>query len=238
MYQIYQDPSFYLCEYNFSRPRWEWIKHFENEQELVSYIASCLRYTYIWDQYDRPIKTSHLENTLDASINITGNDTYADINGNQVFRNKMIVDANMRHIDHRIYTAKVLRYFEECQIPKKRYHIWRRHMPTYRYRYDPVPFTGHRYGSYGRKVKHWFRSYRDDRIPEYKDYVRKKAMVPNTWDSEPVEHVEKCWKSQHKCRHQWEKNLYHKKENYDFRFIRKKRKEEQDAIIFTDPCQA
>ena len=78
---------------------------------------------------------------------------------------------------------------------------------NYQYRKDPVPYTGTPHSVYGRTVKHWFRSYRDDRIPEYQPYVRKKGMVPNMWILEPVEHIERSWKHQSKCRHQWERKI-------------------------------
>ena len=75
----------------------------------------------------------------------------------------------------------------------------------YRYRFDPVPGTGkYRGGITFRNVGHWFRSYREDRIPEYEPYVRKKGMVPNAWDSEPFLPRYKSWKHNSKKRHQWE----------------------------------
>ena len=151
-------------------------------------------------------------------INLTGNDTfvytdwkpyhYGEYYGLSAYRTTtirpyLLMDKAGRIINPHDFAKNIQQKRVELTNRKPVYHYWRK-LPPYTYHYDPVPYTGVRHGHYGRKVKHWFRSYRDDRIPEYEPYVRKKAMVPNTWDSEPFEPRYKSWKHNSKKRHQWE----------------------------------
>ena len=75
----------------------------------------------------------------------------------------------------------------------------------YRFRCDPVPRTGRFRGGHLRRVRHWFRRYRQDHIPEHRPYIREKAMLADLWDDE-VWHAGpyKSWKDTSKKRHQWE----------------------------------
>lgn len=195
----------YFCQYNFQAQRWEWIRRFENENELVAYLASYLRYNYIyWNEDETPSKPI-IESTLTHRINYSGNDIGTSL-GNVYFRDIMIIDENNRIIDPRKYRDQVLHAFLTKQN-RKYYPSWHHNLENHKFRSEPVPHTGKHTRGWGRNVKHWFKSYREDRIPEYKAYVRKKAMVPNTWESEPFHHHEKSWKHQTKCRHQWEKHI-------------------------------
>jgi len=211
MFKPFKDTSFYLCQYNFNHQRWEWIKKFKNEEELITYLASCFHYKYyFWDAEGKPYKPQ-LVNSIEHRFNYTGKDTGSDFNHGNYFRDIMIIDADNRIIDPRRYLDNATAKFHERTRSKRS--CW--YVPclkNHRYRKDPVPYTGCHHGSLGRRVKTWFRSYRQDRIPEYEPYIRKKARVPNTWDSEPFHHFEKSWKHQTKYRHQWEKNL-NKKDN-------------------------
>lgn len=204
MFTPVKNLPFYLCQYNFDMQRWEWIKRFENEQELITYLASCLRYCYFYYGENEKPSGKTIESTLTHRINYSGNDTGTSL-GSVYFRDIMIIDQNNSIIDPRKYKDQVLRAFLEKQ--NRRYYPNRhRQLKNHKFRSEPVPGTGKRKKGWGRNVKHWFKSYREDRIPEHKAYVRKKAMVPNTWESEPFHHDERSWKHQTKCRHQWEKH--------------------------------
>ena len=81
-----------------------------------------------------------------------------------------------------------------------------RNHPVYTYRQDPVPYVHKATSTYGRTVKHWFRTYRDTRIPEYKQYTKPRERIPNMWEVEPLEHTGRSWKNCGKHRHQWQKH--------------------------------
>lgn len=73
---------------------------------------------------------------------------------------------------------------------------------NYVFRRGPVPGTGISHYRYSRKIGHWFRAYKQDRIPEHAGYVRNKGRLPDAWDMETAPPRSKSWKSQ--CRkHQW-----------------------------------
>ena len=101
---------------------------------------------------------------------------------------------------------EVKRSSEEIQKAKNKIlkDKYGRKLPPFEYRRDPVSYTGVRNTKTGRRVRHWFRSYREDRIPEYKQFVRKKGMVPDPWDSVPLEPCYRSWKHNSRKRHQWE----------------------------------
>lgn len=204
MFENNKDTTFYLCQYNFDMKRWEWTHRFENEEELIAYLASYMKTTYgYWDEEGKPHKPI-IESSLSERMNYSGKDTGVSMDY-IYFRDIMIVDGHNRIINTRIFDEKAKRVYQFKQ--RRPYAWWRNTVPAHKFRREPVPHTGSYYGKYGRNVKHWFKSYMQDRIPEHKPYVRKKAMVPNTWITEPTHHFEKSWKHQTKCRHQWEKNL-------------------------------
>ena len=82
---------------------------------------------------------------------------------------------------------------------------------SFRFRCGPVPYTGKAKGSPERRFRSWFGTFRKDRIPEYREYARKGAEIPDPYDIEPFERREKCWKRQSKCRHQWQVRSRHSK---------------------------
>lgn len=151
-------------------------------------------------------------------MNLTGNDTYVNVTWTPCYygsysgmsahravalRPYLLTDKAGRIINPHDFKADISKKREEITNTKPVYHYWRK-LPPFEYRREPVPYTGVRNTKYGRTVRHWFRSYRQDRIPEYEQYVRKKGMVPNVWDSEPFEPRYRSWKHNSKKRHQWE----------------------------------
>jgi hypothetical protein len=139
----------------------------------------------------------------------------------------LFYDGNNRIIDVRVYAKKALKQYEHKSqksyytITRKdnkitnetyiSYRSWRGNTVCYKYRRGPVPGTG--------KLRYNYRkSFRFPKINsirkqvsnlEEKDYIRKKS-IPNLygwWDDNPSRNVEKSWKRQSKCRHQWQKNL-------------------------------
>lgn len=206
MFETAQTTSFYLCQYNFEKQRWEWIRRFQTEQELIAYLASCFSRTWYYRDENSMKPSTHIKNRIEHRLNYNGKDIGTNPDNTKYFRDIAIIDSENHFINPRLFYDKALQKFHENEN-KKHSVWWHNTRGHYRYRKDPVPYTGIHYGGFGRNVKHWFRSYRQDRTPEHEPYVRKKAMVPNTWDSEPFHHFEKSWKHQTKCRHQWEKNL-------------------------------
>lgn len=139
-------------------------------------------------------------------LNLTGNDIYClySDGDHSEYRTRyyLITDKAGRIIDLNNYKEEIRKKEKELETRKVK-NPYYSYFPPYRYRCDPVPYTGVCHGKYGRRIKSWFRSYRQDRIPEYRQFVRKKAMVPNMWDEEPVEKSYKSWKHNKKQRHQW-----------------------------------
>lgn len=236
--------TFYICEYNFWLQRWEWLRHLSSENELISFLASTM-YRLSELGPDGHFHESDPKSQYEGRFNYTGKDLtcsfYHPMRHEVVqhLRDIMIIDNNDRIIDPRDYEKEALKEFCEPvkiyrqynNITKKHY---RRHHKQYKWRYDPVPGVRHARHpriKRWRTVKHWHRSYRDDRIPEHAPYVRKKAMVPDPWVYEPFEHPEKSWKHNTKCRHQWEKNLHNEKKTYTARALEQDKKKEKKRIM-------
>lgn len=138
----------------------------------------------------------------------------------------MFYDGYGRIVDVRVYRKKVFEAYNNIpdkpyyQIKRKDnrevgetyvcYKSWKGHTVYYKYRRGPVPGTGIIRGSY----KKGFRKPKINSIrkqvsdPEVKDYIRKKSLpkLNGWWDDYPWRDNEKSWKSQTKCRHQWQKN--------------------------------
>ncbi|WP_373262177.1 hypothetical protein [Hungatella hathewayi] len=139
---------------------------------------------------------------------ITGNDIVRKyINGyNAIYtlRDVEYFDGYGRRINPRDYLPEAMR------TVKLRYYIrGRRVSHHYRYRMDPVPYTGKIKGgcSGTKKFRGLKRIYQQASDPEYGKYIRKKALPVGpylTWDYEAYEEtrLHESWKKQKK-RKQW-----------------------------------
>lgn len=229
MFKLHQNTSVYMYKYNSDFCRWEPVYRFDSEDELVDYLSSRMETSFDVD-YNGFVHDGPLKSTLD--INYSGTDTrlLRDTEGKAeyVLRSVLFIDGGGRIVDVRRLDEKVLERFDREQKGKAPDSWWWRRkpwqrparrkmpLPAWKFRHDPVPFIGKPRGRYGRTVRGWFGSYRKDRIPEYRQYVRKKAMVPDIYDTEPTEQAERCWKSQGRRRHQWQKSRTRKEEYGEF----------------------
>ena len=208
MYQVQNNMQYFYCTWNFHASRWEWTRRFENEKDLIKFIASG------WSRL--PFTDTRGYNTILDTLNYSGSDTYQ--NGwydfvNHVwrhdaryFRDKAILNQYGQVIDARKYKQAALALLHEENA--KRTYRWYRQTPPYEFRKDPVPFVHKRhYGRYCRRWRNWKHNLLTDSIPEYREYVRTKAIQPDKWDVEPFEETSKSWKHNTKCRHQWEIHL-------------------------------
>lgn len=171
-----------------------WTDKFETKDELVDYLA--LHYYSIFEGTD---------------LNLTWNDMFSADDGNKYTRPYVFCHEDWTVVDVRIYRSEA---WWKSMLGRK----WRRdaysgneygitlikHGIPFRYRIDPVPFTGHS-GSHGHYYRHPH-TYRDIRVnsdPELAPYVRNaRKHLPTSWDDIPRNH-DRGWKSQKK-RHQWE----------------------------------
>ena len=185
--------------------------------------------------YNGFVHDGSLKSTLD--INYSGTDTrlFRDTEGKAEYalRSVLFIDGGGRIVDVRRLDEKVRERFDREQKGKFPDRWWWRRkpwqrparrkmpLPAWKFRHDPVPFIGKPRGRYGRTVRGWFNSYRKDRILEYISVMKltdslKKAMVPDIYDTEPIEQAERCWKSQGRHRHQWQKSQTQKERYEEF----------------------
>lgn len=187
------------------------FKEFSDFDSLITYFAKS-------EIADSGLPWKREPKSILGKMNLTGNDTFVNVTWTPCYFEKyygvsahretmlrpyLLMDRAGRIIDPHNLLAEINKKRAEITNNNPVHHYWR-HLPPFEYRYDPVPYTGVRHTKYGRRVRHWFRSYRADRIPEYEQFVRKKGMVPNTWDTEPFEPRYRSWKHNSKKRHQWE----------------------------------
>ena len=194
---------------------WKEARRFESRAALIDYLSM---------QYQpedwRAGASGRWHCPILEDINVTGRDVRVEgwrntYTGTEVIlRGYRILDGHGRSISPRLLRKEIEAAFRKKRgeyakpgsglRPAPRGCTWRR---------DPVPGTGRYRGRYrsGRSEKTWFNSYRQYFIPEYRKYMRWKAMVPDVWDSEPVEGRSRSWKDNVKCRRQWQKHWKHQK---------------------------
>lgn len=199
MYQVTDNRHFYLWKIN-EEGEWDLLDSYENLQNL--FFGEATRMNGILDSY-----------------NFTGKDTGVYFSSNilnQPRRFEYLLA--YRITDQNGSVLNPFLYLEEIREAIAAYESWRkdryaivflrtRGIP-FRFRFDPVPYCGMRFHLSLRREKCWFHNYRMDHIPEYEEYVRNKAKVPDIWDSEPFEPCSRSWKKAGKYRHQWEKHLH------------------------------
>lgn len=145
---------------------------------------------------------------------ITGNDMVRKYtNGYKAIytlRDVEYFDGYGRRINPRDYLPEAMRTVKLQNIYNPTYYIrGRRISHHYRYRMDPVPYTGKIKGgcSGTKKFRGLKRIYQQASDPEYGKYIRKKALPVGphlTWDCEAYEEtrLHESWKKQKK-RKQW-----------------------------------
>lgn len=180
-----KDPKRNYEVYVFEDGEFRLFRRCGNEADLIRLIA----------RYDDPGSNGIYENRFLDDYNMTGNDR--DRKGG--IRRYRVLDGTGHPVDVRRWEQKIrsetgrmyARYGDRC---------------AYRHRNGPAPHTGGWSGTrYFRRVRCWANAYRQDRIPEYRRYVRKKGMVPNAWDTEPFRPYSRSWKDCTKKRRQWER---------------------------------
>ena len=172
-------------------------ERFPTKEALLKKLVNFEYKTYPWNN------VWNNGNRLLENINMNGNDK--DCEG--VLRPYILMDNAGHIVDPRTFQDELealKRLHEQRTFPSHPWWHYNQDHYVPEFRRDPIPGTGSHYPRYYRKVKHWIRSYKQDRIPEQKNFVRHKAMVPNAWDTEPVKCICKNWKHQGKKQHQWE----------------------------------
>ena len=180
-----KDPKRTYEVYVFEDGEFRLFRKCRNEGDLIRLIA----------RFDDPESEGKYENSFLDDYNMTGNDH--NCKGN--IRRFRVLDDTGHPVD-------VRRWEEKIRKETKRIYSKYRDRCVYHYRKGPAPHTGGYSGyRYHRRVRCWANAYRQDRIPEYVCYVRKKGMVPNAWDTEPFRQYSRSWKDCTKKRRQWER---------------------------------
>ena len=179
------------------------IRIFPDTEDMLEYFAWSLMERTPWGFLRMQPPKSMVDN-----MNVTGRDTCHsdpfDPEGLYT-RPYILTDAAGRMIDIRNFMPDIMSKLRELVDTGYTGMRCTRKGQPYVYRKDPVPNIHRCSHRFLRHVRHWARSRREDCIPEYRQYVRKKAIVPNTWETEPFEQETKNWKDVGKRHHQWDK---------------------------------
>ena len=191
----------------------EFINYFYSKEELIKFIAYHYRHWWNDLKFIEEYGNSLIEQ---CTCNIK---ELFELNN---FKRYTIYDNYNRIINIKDFENEAFNLYK--QLKKKNnsfsfnYILWRwEHFKikysfnkvdcNYRYRKDPVPRTGKRRGGPSWHPPHTAGLKRMYSNPEYKDFNRRSFKgIPNWWDDR-YRQVQKSWKKQRKCRHQWEKNL-------------------------------
>ena len=179
--------------------------------ELIKMLASRIHYE------NRQIFNSDAY----ADWDFSGRDTYRLYEKHMFFniplysskikpRPYMIIDNRGRIIDFRqweeqIMTARRNRSYSKWGTTNgakygDKFRCYRYSTDTYSFRCSPVPSVHKRKGWGSHQHKGILNTIRNA------DFIRPKARIDYFyWDDFP--HTDKCWKTNHKCRHQWQKHL-------------------------------
>ena len=119
-------------------------------------------------------------------------------------REMMIVDSNNKIVNPRIYEDEAEKRFhiKDAQKPTKR-HYWHRYYRIEPYRSRKLVKKTEYHETGIRNEKNWFHNYKEDHIPEYKEFVRHNGKVPNVWEPKPWVDSGRSWKDTTKCKHQY-----------------------------------
>ena len=199
MFNTEAENIFYYCKYNFDEDVWEKRTEFQTKEKFVSFLSD--NYEKFFGEYNF---VNYTGKDIKSIYPLEENYQKAD---NVYFRNIIFCDSNGRIIDIRDFKEEVKKKTKRKDTRWK----WRFKYPAPEPQGDKMRFKNYKLHSRSdgvyRKEKTWFHNYRADNIPEYKNYVRYKAIVPNIWCSEPMIHHEKSWKHTNKCKKQWQKNF-------------------------------
>ena len=138
-------------------------------------------------------------NTREVEVPKTYKYEIRDSHGKIVFNQKLIDDV----VNHKY----VWRY-------KNKYRKYKSAYKGVRFRVDPVPFVHHiGGGGYYRNISYGQakRLAADPETAKFNRPSRNLRNLPDVYDLEPVRDCERNWKSQGKCRKQWEHRLNSKK---------------------------
>ena len=213
MYEVKESEKCRLL--SFIDGEWFIVGEFETGKEFVGYLAKTCRRDLFSDD------GNEISSPIVDSRNMNGNDvqTYAPLFSflrsdyepriTEV-RPYMLVSEDGRILDPRDFLIEAVKEFEENENKPKRF-VYRRKEGRFEFRKDPVPGTGAVKRKFCRKTRNWFHNRRLDFIPEHSEFVRKKAVVNDVWDSEPFEDGSRSWKDSGKFRKQWQRKQKKKK---------------------------
>jgi len=217
MYQIHKAEYYKLYDAEVN----SFIDYFYSDDELINYIARWFNYNHVYF-YKNDISHQVFHNSFIEKCTCDKNQllTY----GKYLYLKRFIIYDNYDRIinihDYKKDAFKLWQYkykknnynwsdyyfFKRRKINKK-YSKWRRQFLNYEYRKDPVPYIHKIRGGGWWSSPHTAQIIRMYKNPEYKKFNRGSIKEVPTWWDDRYRRVQKSWKEQTKCRHQWEKNL-------------------------------
>lgn len=200
-----------------------YVKMFPTKLDALKFLASK-REKLDWCKEDRNVYLDNINMGNDKQISYVQK-YYVDIEGKYhyfheeelVDRQYIFVDGLDRIIDFRIY-KKEIEYlakqgiFDYNSYPEKKkskYSYYRFVRNNYKFRQEPVPFTGKKYRGKYYRIPKLHNLYKQTSDVEYKDFVRAKRNLNNLpniyWDDAPLRSRanSKSWKDCSKKRKQW-----------------------------------
>lgn len=176
-----------------------------NESDII-YVYSYRRQRFIFSGVEKDL-IKFLATTWRKSYSIFDEKSYyssflEDYNeGYYIAYDNMYRLYNLNNYKHQSYVMFQQNFHQ--QVETKNSYCVKNKKYTGIYRQTPVEGIHKTRGGPSRKkprTKHIFMMYDN---PEYKEFNRgSKKLVPSWWD-DSFRHVDKCWKSQRKARHQW-----------------------------------
>ena len=204
MYQTQKQTKYYV--YNCVKQSYLYVA--ENWESLIGWIAN---YNYAPGWWDNIALGSNkkLRNRILDDFNCTFKDTSIHYDWNDVrscLREYTVFDDDFRIIDMRLFEKEILAYNRSKNFKRK----YKNKSLEYKYektkpefRNGPVPRTSSHRGGFAMRHPHTLNEMRQNCIPEYHDYVRKRRNhLPTTYD-DIWRDTPRCWKDQSKKKKQW-----------------------------------
>lgn len=200
-----------------------YVKMFPTKLDALKFLATK-RENIDWCKEDRNTYLDHINMGNDKE-NQTVPKTYWDNDGQMRFyydiqmvdRQYIFVDGLNRIVDFRIYKKEINYLYDKGMFDyesypkrkKSKYSYYRFEKSNYKFREDPVPFTGKRSGTQAYRMPKLHNLYKQIADEEYQDFIRPKRNLNNLpnvyWDDAPVRSrfKSRSWKDCTKKRKQW-----------------------------------
>ena len=218
MYQVHKSEYYKLYDAKVK----DFIRYFYSDNELIDYIFYYFNYSYVYpyeenDLFYQILNNSFIERCTCDKNQLLTYGKYKDLKHLILYDNynRIINVHNYKEDAFKVWEVKYKNnryswsdcYFYSKRRLRKKYNNWRKQNINYEYRKDPVPYIHKLRGGSWWSSPHTAQIIRMYKNPEFKGYNRGSIKEIPTWWDDRNRRVQKSWKKQTKCRHQWEKNL-------------------------------